>query len=223
MPYRNLILLTVMIFSFAAVAMAEEIDLETDLSLLRPYDKATPGLGGTWRPEFLQVNRWSLGIGLIANISNRFRYESTEPLPIPDSLQTPIGGWKYINDNHLEVADFDFHLEARWRGFGLSDYEKWKGWLTLNLGYLLNTGAITQFQTQYRDSANYVVNGPLTYVSSYTSPTRKDPYISPGILVGIGNWIIGYRQWFYFDNFTIRPGEAGRLRGSLRLGYRFQW
>jgi hypothetical protein len=221
MTFRKLILLLALVFSFAVNATAEEVNLETNISLITPYDKVTSGLGGTWRPEIFSWGRLSLGLGMVANISSRFYYETTPALPIPDSSIS--SGWKYTNDNHLEVADFDFHLEGRYQVLGDYDNTKWKGWLTLTLGEVINTGAITQYQSHFRDSANYMVQGPITYITTYTSPTRVDAYISPGFLVGIGNFTVGYRQWFYFDNFDIRPGEAGRLRGSLRIGYRFQW
>lgn len=221
MTWFKIILLTALVFSVAAVAAAEEFNFETNLSLLSPYDKLTPGIGGTWRPEFLQHNRLSLGFGVIADISNRFFLENTPTQFMPDSGQAT--GWMYTDNNHMEMTSFDLHMEGRWRIYGDTDYCKWKSWLTLNVGDVINTGTIIQFQSQFKVSNEEIVQGPNDYISTYSAPTRLDPYISPGFLVGIGNFTVGYRQWFYFDHFSISNGEPGRMWGSLRLGYRFQW
>ena len=100
--------------------------------------------------------------------------------------------------------------------------------MTLNVGAVLSLASITQYQTQFRDSvasngSEWIVGGPLNYITASTAPMRFEPYVSPGFLIGIGNFTVGYRHWIYLKDLDIKPGQSGRLWGSLRIGYRFLW
>ena len=93
-------------------ATAGEVNLEANVSLIKPYDKVIPGLGGTWRPNFLRYQRFSLGLGCVASVSDRFYYERTPALPVPENM-TPdtLATWMYVNDNHMEAITLDFQMK----------------------------------------------------------------------------------------------------------------
>ena len=213
----------------AAVASAEEIDGEVNVSLLAdPYQKVQPGFGGSYRPEFLQFGRFSLGAGFSISISDRFLYDDNGPLLMPDSVAQNNKKWYYERDYFIEFVDFDFYAEGRWQFLGDDSKSSTKGWLSLNLGAIVNSA--TQFinLTNFLDSSNAVNN--YHYIIDYRQTEfslkaqyRTDLYLSPGLLLGLGNFYFGYRHWFFFDSFDIADGEPARMLGTVRLGYRFIW
>lgn len=219
-----------------AGAAAEEVDGEVNLSLIDPYHRLAPGFCGSYRPEFLQWRNLSLGAGLALHISSRFNYQTTDPVLIPDSTD-----WYYYYQRFIEVVNFDFFAEGRWALFGADESQdlettvtgaslthpsRWKGWLTLTCGAVINSGTQSGFLTNYQDSVagdyRYIIDFRQGYLQDVVQ-YRTDPYIAPGILIGIGNFIVGYRHWLFFDHFDIAKGDPARMLGTLRLGYRFIW
>jgi len=227
---RYFILLACLIFSTAAAA--EEINGEANVTVLgEPYQddfKIAPGFCLSWRPDFLEWDRLSLGGGLALSIASQFQYHLSEVNTIADTSH-PRFGWLYFNEYFMEVTHPDFFLEGRYRLLG-EEEQRWKGWITLTLGESLSSAAVIRQQTQF-DTANFN-NIPLQFQSNLESQTRWEPYISPGFLVGIKNFIIGYRHWFYFVSRDLDekfpPDDPGnpyppRMLGTLRVGYRFTW
>jgi hypothetical protein len=231
---RYLILLTCLIFSTAAAA--EEIDGEVNISVLNePYlddFRIAPGFCVSWRPDFLQRDRWSLGAGASLSIASQFQY-ATSGLDTIDSLNAPSlperWGWLFFNEYFMEVTHPDFFLEGRYRLLGMEE-DRWKGWITLTLGEALSSAAVLRQQTQFDADDE---NAPVFRIPrNFESQTRWEPYLSPGIMVGIKNFIIGYRHWIYFQKLDLEdkypPGQLEepyppRLLGTLRVGYRFTW
>jgi len=218
-------------------AAAEEIDGEVNLSMIDPYQRLAPGFCGSYRPDLLQWRRLSLGGGLAMHISSRFNYETTNAALLPDSTD-----WYYYYQRFIEVVNFDFFGEARWAIFGADEPRaedaaltgaesaqetRWKGWLTLTGGVIVNSGTRSGYLTNYQDSVaaggyHYIIDFRQGYLPDEVE-YRTDAYLSPGLLIGIGKFIVGYRHWFYFDHFDIAKGEPARMVGTLRLGYRFTW
>jgi len=216
---KYLILFSLLLF--AGSALAEEIDGEINVSFVEPYDRLAPGFSGSYRPETLEWRGLSLGAGLALHISSRFRYETTEPLQIADTSHFHYG-WYYFDENFLEITDFDFFVEGRWQFLGRSEESKWRAWLSLIGGMIINSSTVTRYQTQYEDSSYYVVD-LVKYSDTFQTEYRSEAYLSPGFLIGIGNFIVGYRHWLVFDNSALKLDEPGRMLGTLRLGYRFTW
>lgn len=194
-----------------------EITGEVNISWLDPYDRLAPGFCGTYWPEFLQYKGLFAGAGLALNISNRFNYETT--------LAEPIEGypnWYYFEERLIELVNFDFFLAGRWQFAGRDEDAHWKTWLTLLTGLVLQTGNKVTYLTQYYDSLETIWDIDK-YSLSGGAATRTDFYLSPGILVGIGNFVVGYRHWIYTDESAVEPGDPARTNGALRIGYRFTW
>jgi hypothetical protein len=219
---------TIACLILAAVSGAEEIDAELNVSLVgKPYEKALPGFGGSYRPDFLQFGEFSLGAGLLIDISDRFLYQNNDPQVMPDSVEQNSKQWYYESDYFIEFVNFDFFAEGRWKFLGEDAKKSLKGWLTLNLGAIINSGARYQNLTNFQDS---VGTSGIHYIVDFrqaeytlTSVYRTDPYVSPGLLIGIGNFYFGYRHWLFFDKFDVDAGEPARMLGTIRLGYRFTW
>jgi len=219
----------------ATVASAEEIDGELNVSLLAdPYQKVQPGFGGSYRPEFLQFSRFSLGAGLMIHISDRFLYQDNNPDSLADSLAYRPGGantqWYYEQDFSIEFVDFDFSTEARYQLLSSEDEGGFKAFLALNAGFIVNSGARYEKLTNFLDSVYTSQGNELHAIvdfaqAEYTLKTRyrTDLYLSPGLLLGLGNFYFGYRHWFFFDSFDVADGEPARMLGTVRLGYRFIW
>jgi hypothetical protein len=220
----------------AVAASAEEIDGEVSVSILAdPYKKVQPGFGGSYRPEFLQFDRFSLGAGLMIHISDRFLYADNSPQVWPDSVPVPREGgantqWYYERDFSIEFVDFDFSAEARYQLLSSEDERGFKAFLALNAGFIINSGARYEKLTNFLDSTYNLGGNDLHTIvdfaqAEYTLKTqyRTDAYLSPGLLLGLGNFYFGYRHWLYFDSFDIVKGEPARMLGTVRLGYRFIW
>jgi hypothetical protein len=190
----------------ASTSAAEEITGEIDISFLDPYDRLAPGFCGSYWPEIMQYKRMSMGAGLSLSISNRFNYETTVAEAV-DPVAYP--NWYEFEERLIELVNFDFFLAGRWKFAGLDEDAHWKGWLTLHAGAMIQTGNKVTYLTQYQLSAG--------------SPSRTDVYVAPGILVGIGNFIVGYRHWIYTDESAVELGDPARTLGALRIGYRFTW
>ena len=217
------------------VASAEEIDGEVNVSILAdPYEKVQPGFGGSYRPEFLQFNRFSLGAGLMIHISDRFLYADNSPQILADSLAYRPGGantqWYYEKDFSIEFVDFDFSTEARYQLLSSEGERGLKAFLTLNAGLSINSGARYEKLTNFLDSVYIYQGSELHTIVDFAQAEfnlktqyRTDLYLSPGLLLGLGNFYFGYRHWFFFDSFDIADGEPARKLGTVRLGYRFIW
>jgi|GEM_PF-3369355 hypothetical protein len=218
----------------AAIAYAEEIDGEVNVSLLAdPYDKVLPGFGASYRPEILQFGRFSLGAGLIIDISDRFLYDDNTPQVWPDSVTPPRQGgantqWYFERDFSIEFVNFDFSAEARYQLLESQSERGFKVFLALNAGCIFNTAPRYEKLINFLDSTSQVTN--LHYIVDYVeadlslkAKNRADLYLSPGLLFGVGNFYFGYRHWFFFDSFDISDGEPARMLGTVRLGYRFIW
>lgn len=205
----------------AGAISAEEIDGEINISYVDPYERIAPGFCGSYRPEALQWQGFSLGAGLALHITSRFQYEET-PVQVIDDTSHSHYGWNYFNENFLEITNFDFFAEGRWQFLGISEDLKWRAWLSLTGGFIINSGSVTRYQTQYEDSSNYVID-LVKYSDTFKAEYRTEAYLSPGFLIGIGNFIVGYRHWLILDDSAIDPGKPGRMVGTFRLGYRFTW
>jgi len=217
----------------AAIVSAEEIDGEVNVSLLAdPYDKVLPGFGASYRPDFLQFGRFSLGAGLMIYISDRFLYQDNNPDSLADSLAYRPGGantqWYYEKDFSIEFVDFDFSAEARYQLLSSEDERGLKAFLTLNAGCIINSGARYEKLTNFLDSLSE--GGEVHTIVDFAQAEfnlktryRTDLYLSPGLLFGVGNFYFGYRHWIFFDSFDISDGEPARMVGTVRLGYRFIW
>lgn len=198
-------------------APAEEINGEVNVSFIDPYERFAPGFCVSFRPEMLDWRGLSLGAGLALHISSRFKYETTEAQAIPDTTN-----WYYFNENLTELANFDLFAEGRWQFLGRFDERNWKGWVTVNAGLIINSAQGTTYQTQYEVDGDYIVS-LYKYVLSPGTEYRTESYISPGLLFGAGNFIFGYRHWFFPESAHINRGQPGRMAGTVRLGYRFTW
>ncbi len=212
------------LLALAGSCAAEEIDGEVNISLVDPYQRLAPGFCGSIRPDFLQWRGLSLGGGLALHISSRFKYETSDldTITAADSTSSYKIGWLYFNENFLEVINFEFFVEGRWQFLGRAEDAQWKSWLTLIGGGIINSSVITNYQTQYDDSAGYIVDLEK-YVRTFETQYRSEAYLSPGILIGIGNFIVGYRHWIIFNDEALEQGKPARMVGTLRLGYRFTW
>ena len=207
-----------------STAAAEEIDGEINISLVDPYRRLAPGFSGSYWPEFAQWRGLSIGAGLALHISSRFNYENTnlDTITPADTDDSTRWGKLYFNENYLEIVNFDFFAEGRWQFWGIGKQTRWRGWITVATGAIINSGAITNYQTQFRDSASYAVDIDQ-YTRAFKPEYRTDLYVAPGFLIGISNFIVGYRHWLFFDHFDIAKGQPPRMLGTFRLGYRFTW
>lgn len=205
-------------FTIVFGAAAEEIDGEIDISFVKPYDRFAPSFCGSFRPEFLKWRSFSLGAGLALHISSRYSYETTDYMAIPDSTD-----WYFFNENLIEMVNFEFFGETRWRFLGRSDEAHWKGWLSLNFGAMIHSSNKTTYLTQFEGDTLGYVTDTRKYAITFKAKYRTDPFLSPGLLIGIGNFIVGYKHWIYYDDFTLELGKPGRTVGTLRVGYRFLW
>ncbi|MCX6640028.1 MAG: hypothetical protein NTW14_06045 [bacterium] len=199
-------------------AQANEIDGEVDISFVNPYEHFMPGFCASYRPEFLRWNRFSVGAGLALNISSRFKYETTNAQVIPDSLD-----WYYFDESFAELTNFDFFAEGR---FILSNPDltsKWKTWITLSGGAIINSNTRTVYETLFEQTQTGLLIDLQKYAYYYPIQYRTEGYLSPGLLIGVGDFIFGYRHWIYLDNTKIELGKPSRMVGTLRIGYRFTW
>ncbi len=226
-PMKRWIYLLVLLV-LAADVMAEEIDAEVNLSLVDPYGKVTTGFTASFRPEMLEWRGLSLGGGLGLHISNRFKYDQS-PLNEFDpgeAYTTDTTTWYYFNKDFVEIINFDLYLEGRWRFFGAGLDDRFKGSITLSAGAIINSVAGTLKQTVFEglnDTDPIEILGYGEYTYNLESEYRTDLYFSPGLIVDIKRFIVGYRHLFYFDDPTLIKGKAGRTVGIFRLGYRFFW
>ncbi len=208
------------VLSIAAAATAEEITGEINVSIIDPYDRFVPGFCGSYRPEILQWKGLSLGAGMALYFSGQFKYETTDITDMPDS-----SNWYELRESYLEIVNFDFFLEGRWQFLGLSDEAHWKAWLSLSGGAIVHSSVkmihITEFEEDTTISKYLIPRDK--HENLYKNEYRTDYYLSPGFLIGIGNFIVGYRHWIYFDESALKKGKPGRTFGTIRLGYRFTW
>ena len=221
---RWIFMLAVLIL--AADVMAEEIDAEVNLSLVDPYGKVATGFTGSFRPEMLEWRGLSLGGGLGLHISNRFKYDQSPLIDFDpgEAYTTDTTTWYYFDKDFIEIINFDLYLEGRWRFFGAGLDDRFKGSITLSAGALIHSVAGTLKRTIWEElDSNNEPLGIGVYIFNLESEYRTDLYISPGLLVDIKRFIVGYRHVFYFDDPKLMKGKAGKTVGIFRLGYRFFW
>jgi hypothetical protein len=230
---KRLILVPIFLLLLIPNASAEEISGEVDVSWADPYDVGVPSFSASFRPDIFNFDRLSFGGGLAIYVSSRLNYETTPLIEFePDpEFQTDSTVWRFFDDNFTELVNYEIFTETRFRLMGKSDDDHWKGWLTLHLGYVDHTSRRTLYTTvaEYWEHADSLGNTVFERLDSekftFSLKTEHDAtfYFSPGILVGIGNFIVGYRHWFYLDDKTLIEGEPARNLGTIRLGYRFTW
>ena len=230
---KRLITTIIIILLNTPFALADEVSGEVGVSWADPYDKGVPGFSASFRPDIFNFGRLSFGGGIAIHVSSRFKYDDTpwiEFEPDPE-FQTDSTAWFFYDEYFIELVNYEVFTETRFRLLGDLDDDHWKGWLTLHLGYINQTGRPTQFsevaeQWEYVDSlgvTQYDVLQSDRFTFTYKTEHDAVFYASPGILVGIGNFIVGYRHWFYFDDKSLIEGEPARQLGTIRVGYRFIW
>ncbi|TKJ39709.1 hypothetical protein CEE37_10545 [candidate division LCP-89 bacterium B3_LCP] len=213
---KAIILLSLFVIAYSA--SAHEITGEISIGFIDPYDRLAPGFCGSFTPEYLEGKWLSLGAGLALNISNRFNYETTPADSIPG-----FSDWWEFEERLVELVNFDFFLEGRLKFFGHSEDAHWKGWLTLNSGVIIQSSSGIVYITQFEVDAQDNIIDMLQYTSRSTNKYRTDLYLTPGVLIGIGNFVVGYKQWFYPGNSVLELGKPGQTLGTFRIGYRFIW
>ena len=200
-------------------AAGHEIDGEVVISYIDPYNRLAPGFCGSFRPEFLDWKGLSLGGGLALHISSRYNYETT---PWIEYTSTTYDSSFFYDDKFIEIVNFEFFTETRFHFLGSDENARWKGWLTLNLGAVIHSATRSLYRTRQSyeggDLAEWV-----RFVYNLPDKYRTDLYTSPGLLIGIGNFVVGYRHWFYLEEPSIELGDAGKTTWTIRIGYRFMW
>ena len=211
------LIIFLLLLMIATDGLSEEIDGEVNIAFVDPYDRLAPGFCLSYRPDFLKWKGLSLGGGLGMYISSRFSYETTDAFPI-ETDSTKVG-WEFFNEYLMELINFEFFAEARWQLSGRHDDAQWKSWFTLNGGAIIHSGVRTRYQTQFFfDEPLNTITHIEKYYSRFKTRYRTDFYLAPGILIGIGNFTVGYRHWLYTNAETLELGYPGRTLGSLRLG-----
>ncbi len=214
---------------FVCVTQADELDLEVNISYIEPYENFVPGFSASIRPDLLKWGRFSLGGGLGIHVSSRFSYEtprwilylSDYPLEDPANDTTYIINAHYYDDNLIEIINYEVYLEGRLQLLGDDEDAQWKAWLSLNIGFVDNSSIRTQHRTYATTPPNEVYDVDDDRIS--WTEHAANLYLSPGLSIGIGNFIVGYRHWIHFDESSLIKGEPARQLGTIRVGYRFIW
>lgn len=229
------IFFTIVIFVLACQVNANEINGEVNISWVKPYEKLVPGFNITIRPELLEFGRFSFGGGVGMHISSRFNYDNSPHWMPIDSANAPSytdsTEWFYYDEDFIELVNYELNIETRFRAFGNED-ERWKGYLTLHAGFIIHASQRTLNQTiaeqlkeDYYNDSLYTTSILNSDLNTYTFKTEFDPsfYFAPGIMIGIDNFFVGYRHWFYFNDRTLAEGKPAETYFTFRVGYRFRW
>jgi len=115
------------------------------------------------------------------------------------------------------VVNFEFFSEGRWKWLGTPPDARWKAWLTLTGGVLIESSVRTTYQTQFEDSSNYIIDANK-YALTFKTRYRTEPYLAPGLLIGIGNFTIGYRHFVYFEDIDPAQRVSGQVAGNDPTG-----
>lgn len=213
------IILLLTLFALFSSALSEEITGEVDLTMIDPYEKIASGFCLSYRPEILEWKGLSLGGGMGLYITSRFKFQTSDYILMEDSLD-----WYEFREDYLDIINLDMFLEGRWQLLGLADESHWKAWITISGGLIIHSSVKTTDLTEIWADTTTGYFYPMTENRiRYTTQQRTEPYFSPGLLIGIGNFVVGYRHWIYADDYAVKPGKPGRTIGMIRIGYRFIW
>ncbi len=231
---KRLLLLSLIPMLFCN-AGANEIDGEINVSWMKPYEIFMPGFNVTFRPEMLELGRFSFGAGLGMHVSSRYNYDNSpnwiEFVPSDTSAITDTTDWFYFDEEYVELVNYELNTETRFRIFGTED-DHWKGYLSLHAGYILHSAQRTLKQTvaeqlkeEFYNDSLYSSSILYSEANTFTFKTEFESsfYFAPGVVLGVGNFIVGYRHWFHLSDRALVKGEPAESYFTFRVGYRFIW
>ncbi|MFH1735465.1 MAG: hypothetical protein ABIE92_12215 [bacterium] len=216
-----------LLLAMVGVSHAEEITANINVSLVDPYSHVVPGFNISLRPEFADFGRFSFGAGFGMHISNRINYYNSnwiEFVPSDTTYDTDTTDWFYFDEEFIDLIHYEIFLDARYRVLGRSEEDKWKGYLSINLGFVSNAGKQSLKETvagQHKDELNIITSNVFAY--NFQTEYENSIYLSPGIQVGVNSFIFGYRHWILFNNRDLIDGKPAQMIGTANLGYRFSW